>query len=124
VITSFLEAPPDRAEQTIALLAEFNSDADSATFGYKLRTGGVSADAFPTSMQFAKALVTPSTHQLPISLQPVFTIRCDNTEKKSNKDARVPECVGRGGARCRASMGYESNRKDARRRKCGFVFIH
>jgi hypothetical protein len=62
----FWEAPPDRAEQTIALLAEFNSDADSATFGYKLRTGGVTADAFPTSMQIAKALVTPATHQLPI----------------------------------------------------------
>jgi hypothetical protein len=62
----FWEAPPDRVEQTIALLAEFNSDADSATFGYKLRTGGVTADAFPTSMQIAKALVTPATHQLPI----------------------------------------------------------
>jgi hypothetical protein len=62
----FWEAPPDRAEQTIALLAEFNSDADSPTFGYKLRTGGVTADAFPTSMQIAKALVTPATHQLPI----------------------------------------------------------
>jgi hypothetical protein len=62
----FWEAPPDRAEQTIALLAEFNSDADSATFGYKLRTGGVTADAFPTSAQIANALVTPATHQLPI----------------------------------------------------------
>jgi hypothetical protein len=62
----FWEAPPDRAEQTIALLAEFNSDADLTTFGYKLRTGGVTADAFPTSMQIAKALVTPATHQLPI----------------------------------------------------------
>jgi hypothetical protein len=62
----FWEAPPDRAEQTIALLAEFNSDADSPTFGYKLRTGGVTADAFPTSMQIAKALVTPATHQLPL----------------------------------------------------------
>ena len=62
----FWEAPPDKAEQTIALLAEFNSDADSPTFGYKLRTGGVTADAFPTSMQIAKALVTPATHQLPI----------------------------------------------------------
>jgi hypothetical protein len=62
----FWEAPPNRAEQTIALLAEFNSDADTATFGYKLRTGGVTADAFPTSMQIAKALVTPATHQLPI----------------------------------------------------------
>ena len=62
----FWEASPDRAEQTIALLAESNSDADLATFGYKLRTGGVTADAFPTSMQIAKALVTPATHQLPL----------------------------------------------------------
>jgi hypothetical protein len=62
----FWEAPPDRAEQTIALLAESNSDSDLATFGYKLRTGGVTTDAFPTSMQIAKALVTPATHQLPI----------------------------------------------------------
>ena len=62
----FWEAPSDRAEQTIALLAESNSDAGSATFGYKLRTGGVTTDAFPTSMQIAKALVTPATHQLPI----------------------------------------------------------
>ncbi|PYK13652.1 MAG: hypothetical protein DME65_01245 [Verrucomicrobia bacterium] len=62
----YWEAPSDRAEQTIALLAEFNSDADSPTFGYKLRTGGVTAEAFPTSMQIAKALVTPSTHQVPI----------------------------------------------------------
>jgi hypothetical protein len=62
----FWEPPPDRAEQTIALLAEFNSDADSPTFGYKLRTGGITADAFPTSIQIAKALVTPATHQLPL----------------------------------------------------------
>ena len=62
----FWEAPPDRAEQTIALLAEHNSDASLATFGYKLRTGGVTADAFPTSAKIARALVTPATHQLPI----------------------------------------------------------
>jgi len=62
----FWEAPPDRTEQTVALLSEFNSDADSPTFGFKLRTGGVTADAFPTSMQIAKALVAPATHQLPL----------------------------------------------------------
>src|SRR2546428_10840547 len=62
----FWEAPPDRAEQTAALLAEHNSDEDAATFGYKLRTGGVTADAFPTSRQIAGAVVTPATHQLPI----------------------------------------------------------
>src|SRR6266404_492733 len=62
----FWETPPDRADQTIALLAEYNSDADLATFGYKLRTGGVTADAFPISAQIAHALVAPATHQLPI----------------------------------------------------------
>jgi len=62
----FWEAPPERAEQTAALLAEHNSDEDAATFGYKLRAGGVTADAFPTSAQIASALVTPATHQLPI----------------------------------------------------------
>lgn len=65
-LTVFWEAPPERAPQTIALLAEHNSNAESATFGYKLRTGGVAADAFPTSAQLAAALITPATHQLPI----------------------------------------------------------
>ena len=36
-LPTFWEAPPDRAEQTIALV-ELNSNADSPTFGYKLRT--------------------------------------------------------------------------------------
>ena len=62
----FWEAPPDRAQQTIALVAGHNSDEEVTTFGYKLRTGGVTADAFPTSAQIANALVTPATHQLPI----------------------------------------------------------
>jgi hypothetical protein len=63
----FWEAPPERAEQTIALIARHNSDEDTATFGYKLRTGGVTADAFPTSAQIARALVTAAAHQLPIT---------------------------------------------------------
>jgi hypothetical protein len=62
----FWEAPPERAEQTIALIATHNSDQEVATFGYKLRTGGVTADAFPTSAQIARALVTAAAHQLPI----------------------------------------------------------
>jgi hypothetical protein len=62
----YWETPPDKAEPTIALLAECNSDADLPTFGYKLRTGGVTADAFPTPVQIARALVTPATHQVPI----------------------------------------------------------
>jgi hypothetical protein len=62
----FWEAPPERAEQAIALIAGHNSDEEVATFGYKLRTGGVTADAFPTSVQIARALVTAATHRLPI----------------------------------------------------------
>jgi len=65
-LPAFWEAPADRAEQTIALLAEHNSNADAPTFGYKLRTGGVTVDAFPTSAEIAKALVAPATHQVPI----------------------------------------------------------
>ena len=62
----FWEAPPERAEQTIALIAGHNADENMGTFGYKLRTGGVTADAFPTSAQIASALVAAATHQLPI----------------------------------------------------------
>jgi len=65
-LPAFWEAPTERAERTIALLAEFNSNADAPTFGYKLRTGGVTPDAFPTSAEIAKALVVPLTHQVPI----------------------------------------------------------
>src|SRR5438445_1090246 len=65
-LPTFWEAPSSRAEQTISLVAELNSNADSPTFGFKLRTGGVTADAFPTSAQIAPALVTPVTHQVPI----------------------------------------------------------
>jgi hypothetical protein len=65
-LPAFWEAPAERAEQTMALLAEHNSNLDQPTFGYKMRTGGVTADAFPTSAQIALALVTPATHQVPI----------------------------------------------------------
>ena len=65
-LPAFWEAPPERAEQTIALIGGHNSDENTATFGYKLRTGGVTADAFPTSAQIASALVTAVAHQLPI----------------------------------------------------------
>ena len=65
-LSVFWEAPPEKAEQTIALIAGHNSDDDTPTFGYKLRTVGVTADAFPTSAKIARALVTAATYQLPI----------------------------------------------------------
>jgi hypothetical protein len=64
--TVFWEAPPERAEETIGLIAQNNSDNKARTFGYKLRTGGVTADAFPSSAQIAHALTVAAAHQLPI----------------------------------------------------------
>ena len=65
-LPAFWEAPPERAKETIALITEYNSDQNVATFGYKLRTGGVTANAFPTSAQIANALVTSATRHVPI----------------------------------------------------------
>jgi hypothetical protein len=62
----FWEGSAERAPATITLLAELNSEMDEPTFGFKLRTGGVTADAFPASAQIARALVVPATHQVPI----------------------------------------------------------
>jgi hypothetical protein len=62
----FWEAPPERGEQTIALIAGHNSEENMPTIGYKLRTGGVTADAFPSSAQIARALVAGAARQLPI----------------------------------------------------------
>ena len=53
----FWETPVDSAGETIPLLAEHNSTIGAPLFGYKLRTGGVTADAFPASSQIARALV-------------------------------------------------------------------
>jgi len=63
-LPAFWEAPAERASSTIALLADHNSNVDRPTFGYKMRTGGVTANAFPTSAQIAAALVTPA-HRVP-----------------------------------------------------------
>ena len=62
-LPTFLEAPAHLAERTIALLAE--NDADKR-LGFKLRTGGVTADAFPTSAQIARALIAAAKHEVPI----------------------------------------------------------
>ncbi len=62
----FWEAPADDAERTIAALAEHRADRGAAKFGYKLRTGGVVASAFPSSMQIARALIAAIEHRVPI----------------------------------------------------------
>ena len=65
-LQAFWETPVDSAENTIALLAEHNSSAEGCPFGYKLRTGGVTADAFPASPQIVRALVASAKAGVPI----------------------------------------------------------
>jgi hypothetical protein len=65
-LQAFWETPVDAAEKTIALLDEHNSSADAYPLGYKLRTGGVTADAFPSSPQIARALVAAAKAGVPI----------------------------------------------------------
>lgn len=59
---TFWETPPDLAEQTIATIKSAKID----NYGFKLRTGGVTADAFPSSAQIANALVAAAKNRVPI----------------------------------------------------------
>ena len=61
----FCEAAPAAAERTIALLAQNNTTRHSL-LGFKLRTGGVTADAFPPADQIAGALVAAARDHVPI----------------------------------------------------------
>src|SRR5438128_3401630 len=61
-LQAFWETPAESAEQTIALLAR----AKQPAFGYKLRTGGVTPDAFPSSVQIARALLASTKEHVPI----------------------------------------------------------
>ena len=58
----FWETPAESAEKTIALIAR----AKQPAFGYKLRTGGVTADAFPSSVQIARAILASTKHHVPM----------------------------------------------------------
>jgi hypothetical protein len=61
-IQIFWETPAESAVETIALLAR----AKQPSFGYKLRTGGVTADAFPSSVQIARAILASTKYHVPI----------------------------------------------------------
>ena len=65
-LQAFWETPVNSAEEAIALVAEHNSTTDARQIGYKLRTGGVTADAFPTSQQIGRALITAAKRRVPI----------------------------------------------------------
>jgi len=61
-VQAFLEASAETAEQTIALIARTKQPA----LGYKLRTGGTTADAFPSTVQIARAILASTKHHVPI----------------------------------------------------------
>jgi hypothetical protein len=65
-LDTYWETSGGEAAPTIAALAEHHANTLARTFGYKLRTGGVTADAFPFSAQIASALVEAAKHEIPI----------------------------------------------------------
>ncbi len=64
-IPVFWEGGANDAERTIAFISE-RRRTGAGRFGFKLRTGGVIASAFPSSIQIARALVAAATQQVPI----------------------------------------------------------
>ena len=65
-VSVFWETPAESAERTIDLLSKHEQEKHPRPFGYKLRTGGVIADAFPTSGQISRALVAAAQHHIRI----------------------------------------------------------
>jgi hypothetical protein len=65
-LRTFWEAPADAAERAVKLIADNNRSHAGSDLGFKLRTGGVTANAFPSSNVIAVALMAAGTHQVPI----------------------------------------------------------
>lgn len=65
-LTVFWEAPAKAAGQAIELIAANNTTSPGRKFGFKLRTGGVTAEAFPSSAEIAAALVAATRQGVPI----------------------------------------------------------
>ncbi len=65
-LKTFWEAKADAAECVTKLLRENNAASAGRKLGFKLRTGGVTAEAFPSSAQIAVALMAAGTGGVPI----------------------------------------------------------
>jgi hypothetical protein len=63
---TFWEAKPNAAERVIALIAENNGTAAGPKLGFKLRTGGITAEAFPSPAELATVLAAAGNHLVPI----------------------------------------------------------
>jgi hypothetical protein len=66
-LATFWEAPANSAQQVIGLMAR-NNEANPGRnqLGFKLRTGGVKAEAFPASAEIAAVLMAAGDQQVPI----------------------------------------------------------
>ena len=84
-LSAFFESSIDHAERTIALLAEHQTSGAKTHFGMKLRTGGVIASAFPSSVQVARALVAAAKNQVPIK----FTAGLHHPIRGFQKDVQL-----------------------------------
>ena len=65
-LNTFWEAKVDAAERAIELIAANNRAASGPKLGFKLRTGGIIAEAFPSSAQIAAALAAAGNQNVPI----------------------------------------------------------
>jgi hypothetical protein len=65
-LNTFWEAKGNAAERVIELIAANNLAASGPKLGFKLRTGGITADAFPSSSQIAAALAAAGNQNVPI----------------------------------------------------------
>ncbi len=65
-LNAFWEAPPKMAARAIGLIAQSNATSPARKFAFKLRTGGVTAEAFPSAAQIAAALVAAAKNEVPI----------------------------------------------------------
>jgi hypothetical protein len=65
-LNTFWEAPADAAGAVIELMAAQNRAHPERKLGFKLRTGGVTAEAFPSSAQIARVLMAAANQEVPI----------------------------------------------------------
>jgi hypothetical protein len=65
-LNTFWEVPANAAERAIKLIADNSAGEPGRKLGFKLRTGGVTAEAFPSSSLIAAALSAAGTQKVPI----------------------------------------------------------
>lgn len=65
-LNAFWEAPAKIAARAIESIAQSNATHPARKFAFKLRTGGVTAEAFPSSAAIAGVLVAAAKHRVPI----------------------------------------------------------